>query len=217
MKTLFNLRLYFFALASAATLVACAAPGLDSGVDTSESADASPSIRGPLRIDVFSARGFLGGSEYERYYLTDALLWRECGSVVSSAREVHDRDHIEGDEVLSKDPQLKIQQRRVEKLTSSQIESLRNAAASVLGSVNKGDKSVESAPGSVFSLSSPGVFELLVEMGGRRERIISSVDAVADKRSATLEKAHELFATLRGVGPEICGASTFYGIERRKL
>ena len=76
---------------------------------------------------------------------------------------------------------------------------------------------VAASPGSVFSLGSPGLFEMLVAIGEKKERVISSVDAVADKKSKTLEKAHELFAMLRGVGPEMCGARTFYGIERRSL
>ena len=180
-------------------------------------ADSSAASSAPLKIDVFSARGFLGGSEYERYYLTEKLLWRECGSVLSAARDTSERQPLEGDEVLSKDPQLKIQQRRVEKLTASQIGSLKEKALRLLESIDPNKKRLEPPPGSVFSLSSPGVFEMFVEIGGRRQRIISSVDAVADKQSDTLEKAHELFSLLRGVGPEICGAQTFYGITRRSL
>ena len=32
-------------------------------------------------LDIFAARGFLGGSDYEHYTLKDGLLWRECGSL----------------------------------------------------------------------------------------------------------------------------------------
>ena len=183
----------------------------------SSSSSSLPAASGPLQIDVFSARGFLGGSEYERYYLTGSLLWRECGSVSPAPTTASKKAPLEGDQVLSSDPQLHIQERRVEKLTRAQAQSLRNQALSVLSSVDPNTKHSEPPPGSVFSLADPGLFEMLVAVGDKKERIISSVDAVADKKSATLKQAHELFAKLRGIGPEICGASTFYGIEREAL
>ncbi len=176
---------------------------------------ATPVPTGPLSIDLFSARGFLGGSEYERYYLSGAILWRECGSIASGAKPAAGQKKLEGDEVLSTDPQLKIEQRRVERLSAAQAKEIRARALEVLALVNPETKREEPPPGSVFSLSAPGLFEMLVQVGTKKERVISSVDAVAEKRTATLEKAHELFSTLRGVGPTICGSTTFYGIDRK--
>ena len=188
-----------------------------SGADTS-GADTS----GELKVDLFSARGFLGGSEYERYYLSGKVLWRECGSISPSAKQAGaksgiQKSSLEGDEVLSKDPQLTIQERRVERLSADQVQAVRRGAFEVLTAAGKSAERHEPPPGSVFSLGSPGLFEMLVTIGEKKERVISSVDAVADKKSSTLEKAHELFSMLRGVGPEMCGARTFYGIERRSL
>ncbi len=169
----------------------------------------------PVTLDIFSARGFLGGSEYERYYLSDGLLWRECGSIAKGKKDpsAHPRPaKLAGDSVLKVDPQLSLQERRVERLTSQQVATLSRQVADLL------DKSPETsafpAPGSVFSLSDPGVFELLVHLGSSQQRVITSVDAVADRSNAALDAAHDLFATIRGVGPEICNARTFYGIER---
>lgn len=169
---------------------------------------------GDLKIDLFSARGFLGGSEYERYYLTGNILWRECGSI--SAAGATKKVKLEGDQVLSRDPQLSIQERRVEKLSRDAVRAVRVHAAKVL-EARKAKKIDEPPPGSVFSLKDPGLFEMLVQVGGAQDRIISSVDAVADKRTDTLDKANELFAILRGVGPEICGSKTFYGIGRQEF
>ncbi len=208
-----------FFISALLVLGACAPASHSSDPElSSESAPlADPS--GELKVDLFSARGFLGGSEYERYYLSGKVLWRECGSISPSAKRAGAKSGtstLEGDDVLSKDPQLSIQERRVERLSADQAAAVRRGALEVLTTAAKGTEQRE-PPGSVFSLGSPGLFEMLVSVGEKKERVISSVDAVADKKSKTLEKAHELFAVLRGVGPEICGARTFYGIDRRSL
>jgi len=179
--------------------------------DEGEAVDADA---GELKIDLFSARGFLGGSEYERYYLTGNILWRECGSISAAAKS--SKPKLEGDQVLSKDPQLSIQERRVEKLSRDALRAVRMQAARVL-EARRAKKTAEPPPGSVFSLADPGLFEMMVQVGGSQDRIISSVDAVADKRTDTLDKANELFTILRGVGPEICGSKTFYGIGRQTI
>ncbi|MFN8389482.1 MAG: hypothetical protein U0136_04250 [Bdellovibrionota bacterium] len=195
-------------------------PGLLScsagGVGSPENELDAVAMNGPLKIDVFSARGFLGGSEYERYFLNGNLLWRECGSIDAASKAPPKKPEVEGDKVLSSDPQLHIQERRVEKLTAKQAEVLRSEALSVLGKIQSAKHS-EPPPGSVFSLGDPGVFEMMVAVGDKKERLISSVDAVADRSSPTLENAYSLFSKLRGIGPEICGSDTFYGIQRQKM
>ena len=169
----------------------------------------------PLTLDVFSARGFLGGSDYERYYVTDSLVWRECGNI-ARAPEKTARGHLEGDEVLQEDPSLEIRQRRVENLSRAQQAMLKEKASALITSLDSND--VETPPpGSFFSLSDPGLFELSVKLGTRKKRVITSVDAVADKTSLQMQQAHELFALLRGVGPTICESPTFFGISRREL
>ena len=154
----------------------------------------------PVKIDIFSARGFLGGSEYERYYLTGNILWRECGTISNAHKQTALHTELEGDQVFRPDPQLTIQERRVERLSKEERKKILQTAASVLKA--SAERSIpEPPPGSVFSLADPGMFELLLAVDKEKKRIITSVDAVADRHSPTLDKAHELFATLRGIGP----------------
>jgi len=190
------------------------AAGCGFAVSSSPADSELPGKNEALKLDVFAARGFLGGSEYERYHLEDRVLWKECGSV-SPAGRAKEQKKLEGDEVLSKDPQLSIQERRVEKLDGDQMNAIRSKAWELLSERAQQGLHDEPPPGSVFALSAPGVFEMYAEFAAKKDRIISSVDAVADKSTSSLEKAHELFALLRGVGPEICGVRTFYGIERK--
>lgn len=188
--------------------------GCSFGISSSPADSDLPGKNEALKLDIFAARGFLGGSEYERYHLEDKVLWKECGSVSPAGKAPKEQKNLEGDEVLSKDPQLSIQERRVEKLDSDQLASIREKAWELLTEREKSATHNEPPPGSVFSLSAPGVFEMFVNFASKKERIISSVDAVADM-APSLDKAHELFSLLRGVGPEICGVRTFYGIERK--
>ncbi|MCB0323058.1 MAG: hypothetical protein KDD69_05770 [Bdellovibrionales bacterium] len=172
----------------------------------------------PLEVDVFSARGFLGGSEYERYVLNDDVMWRECGSIAKrspdgSGGAADIPEDLEGNDVLPADPNLAIEQRRVEPVNEAQQSLLKELALAVLETAEHTDRR-EPPPGSFFSLSDPGLFELNIRLGERSSRILTSVDAVADRQSPSLAKAHDLFATLRGIGPTICDAPTFFGITR---
>ena len=194
---------------SIASTYGCSAIGL-SGLGTSE---AYVPVGAPLAVDVFSARGFLGGSEYERYVIKDNFLWRECGSI-SQAKASASSEELEGDELLGEDPSLKVNQRRVEKLSPEQMTRLKQLAARLLKAKEKTEKR-SPLPGGYFSLSDPGLFELGVKLGKADARIVTSVDAVADKNSPELAETYELFASLRGVGPTICNARTFFGIGRK--
>ncbi len=70
------------------------------------------------------------------------------------------------------------------------------------------------APGAPRGLKEPGVFELTFELDGERRNILTSVDAVSDGTEARSDAIRKLFARLRAVGPVICNARTFFGIER---
>jgi hypothetical protein len=72
-------------------------------------------------------------------------------------------------------------------------------------------------PGSFFSLGDPGLFEVRITLGAQQRSIVTSVDAVSDQNNPTLGKTHQLFAALRGVGPLICDAQTFFGIARAEI
>ena len=168
----------------------------------------------PLYLDLFSARGFLGGSEYERYFLKDDFLWRECGAV-NPNQAIAEPSSLDGNQFLEADPTLKIEQRRVENLSSDQRLLMKQRTLELIRSIGESSpKKSLPPPGSYFALSDPGIFELQLTLGEKRHLVVTSVDAVAEKESDSLQKAHELFQLLRSIGPEICGSSTFFGIAR---
>lgn len=185
-----------------------------SSISSGHAPDVTNASGQAVTLDLFSARGFLGGSDYERYYLSDGLLWRECGSVSRGKKGVarEARKKLPGDSVLKDDPQLSLQERRVERLSADQAAALSKEVQELLSEAEQGPS--YPPPGSVFSLSDPGIFELLVRMGSSQQRVLTSVDAVADRSLPALASAHAVFEQLRGIGPEMCGARTFYGIAR---
>ena len=139
------------------------------------------------------------------------MLWRECGKVVANKRG--EKKPAEGDSVFREDPQLEIVQRRIEHLSAEQVGALKLKAQELLSSIASTSPNTP-PPGSVFSLAAPGLLELSVGIGKTRERVVTSVDAVSEQESEALSGVHRLFATLRGIGPEICTARTFFGIGR---
>lgn len=170
-----------------------------------------------LTIDLFAARGFLGGSDYERYVLTEDVLWRECGQIQSSkqaaAKRSKDQPDMDGDKVFKRDPNLQIQERRVEVLSTSQRARLDELAAAFLqAAASAGSK--QPAPGSVFSLSEPGLFELAVRRDDSKTRVVTSVDAVSDGSAESMAEAKDLYSAIRGIGPVICSSKSFFGVYR---
>ncbi len=178
----------------------------------------------PLVLDVFSARGFLGGSDYERYALNDDVLWRECGSV-GNPNKRRQAKAIEGDDVLLNDPNLIVRERRVELLDTQSLLALKKSAQELLENSQKQpesdndkywkEKSTIPRPGSVFSLRGPGLFEISVQFGEKKNHIVTSIDAVAEAQESTLGRTNELFAAIRGVGPLLCNSRTFFGVHRK--
>lgn len=209
------------------------------GVSSSSVSESGSVPAGPLRLDIFSARGFLGGSDYERYVVDGDVLWRECGQV-TSAKKGRTVPPLEGDAVLSKDPQLTPGERRVEALTETEVAAIKRAVVRTFDAASterdagqdsgRSDTDPAAAspqkggqisladrlppPGSIFSLVSPGVFELSASLGGQSGRFVTAVDAVAERETAALGEMNSLFATVRGIGPVICGSKTFFGVGR---
>ena len=172
-----------------------------------------------LTIDLCAARGFLGGSDYERYVLTEDVLWRECGQIQSSkqaaAKRAKDQPALDGDTILKKDPNLQIQERRVEVLSSTQRGKVDMLSAELLQILSE-SKGKQPPPGSVFSLSEPGLFELSVRRDEKKERLVTSVDAVSEGAGKSLAEAKSLYEAVRGIGPEICGSKSFFGVYRKE-
>lgn len=177
-------------------------------------ADEQRLVKTPLTFDLFSARGFLGGSDYERYALSDGVLWRECGNVEKKGAALA-RPAVEGDTVLSNNPGLILQERRLELLSDEQALALRKMAEALIER-RAATQNALPAPGSVHSLSGPGLFELKLNFGGNKQHIVTSVDVIAEESTGVFRAANEFFATIRGVGPVMCNAPTFYGISRNE-
>ncbi len=177
-------------------------------------------VKSDLKVDIFAARGFLDGSDYERYVLKGGALWRECGGVLQKdARATRSQAGATGKTknaaVFREDPNLSAVENRVESLNQEQLDGLTAYARDILDISEKQRLSLP-LPGSVFSLTQPGVFELGVSMGQKSTRVVTSVDAVADReaRIVAAERAHRLFRALRSIGPVICKSRTFFGVGR---
>ncbi|HQH26723.1 MAG TPA: hypothetical protein PLP17_04940 [Oligoflexia bacterium] len=196
-------------LCAAASFSACAKRRIDASSLTAELRSA------PLEIDVFAARAFLGGSEYERYYLNHDILWRECGKLSPAAKKMPRPANLAGDAVFPDDPSLTLVTRRVEKLSADQELQLKVAAAELLKTKAMSDEK-EPLPGSAFSLSEPGTLEMSLVFGASKLRIVTSVDGVADKETPALSHVSDLLSFVRGIGPVICEAETFYGVPRKQ-
>lgn len=162
----------------------------------------------PLVIDVFTARGFLGGSDYEHYKIEDGMLWRECGNVAGSGQP---KGSTAGD------PNLVRLQSDLEQLTPTQLRELKLQAEQFLVSQEASKRRKLPRPGSVFSLAGPGLVEMSVAYGDRRQHAVTSVDAIAEGDTTALTAANRLFATVRGIGPVICNTRTFFGIKRAQI
>lgn len=155
-----------------------------------------------IELDIFAARGFLGGSDYEHYTLKDGLLWRECGSIPVKKG------------VSSTGVQLKTLQVRQKRL-----ESLKPAEqAPIIDALNLAKLELDSVavkslptPESVKSMSDGGLFELK----STKFELATTVDAVGDGKTSQTAKLRALFEKVRNVGPVICDAQTFFGIGRR--
>ncbi|GEM_PF-5047925 len=173
-----------------------------------------------LDLDAFAARGFLGGSDFERYRLVNGQIWRECGMVLprSKSGKLQKRKSLEGDEIFPNDPNLTVAERRVDSVNSKQAQAIESAVREWMPLVS-GSRGKTPLPGSVFSLAEPGVLELGVKRDGEKARLVTSVDAVSDKADGlmVLSKSHALLELLRGVGPEICQRRSFFGIGRETL
>lgn len=170
----------------------------------------------PVSLDIFAARGFLGGSDYERYVMKNGVLWRECGSVLPKSKPGDDSKSGAakgaGDVALPRDPSLSIQQRRVEVL-KPEDQGLVLGALRTLLETPKGELP---GPESVFSLADGGIFEVKVEMDGKSLRAVTNVDAVSDSKTDFSAFLAKVFTAVRTIGPTICRSETFFGVGKSR-
>ncbi|MBP9837889.1 MAG: hypothetical protein KBC84_04175 [Proteobacteria bacterium] len=170
------------------------------------------SLGGPLQIDVFAARGFLGGSNFERYHLVENVVWRECGDINSKSKKKEIT--LKGDSLFKNDPQLETQERIVDNLNKEKLVTIQNSVLKLMETL-KADPSTLPPPGSVFSLSDPGIIEVEITVGKNVKHLITSVDAVSDSETSKLKAMNNLITNLRSIGKEICHQDTFFGIGKR--
>jgi hypothetical protein len=158
-----------------------------------------------MDLDLFAARGFLGGSDYEHYVLKDGLLWRECGSVTPKA----ELDNLSD---ARKRSLLQVRQKRLESLTPETQYPIVLAARALHEELKAGEKLP--GPESVRSIRDGGVLELRIKGETGEVNILTNVNAVSEPKTKTLEQLKKLFSATRGVGPLICDAQTFFGVGR---
>ena len=201
------LRPFILLLATTTLLAGC------SGLFEPGPASEEESFSGKLELDVFAARGFLNGSDYERYVLKDDVLWRECGSLVSAKNKQAQTSGIQGDNVFTSDPNLTITQRRVETLTNQDRAKAARQTDLLLQALATAPAPLP-PPGGVFGLSQSGVIEASVTLNNRSQRVLTSVDAVSEPESAAATALNSFLATVRSFGPTICRDPTFFGIGK---
>lgn len=157
-----------------------------------------------IHLDLFAARGFLGGSDYEHYTMNDGILWRECGALTPKKGEENVRNYP-----------LKVQQKRLESLTPEAQYPLIEAIRALKQKASSQDISRLEKPQSVRSIKDGGLFDLQISEGSSSLSIITNVDAVSDPKSPVAESLKSLFEKVRGVGPVMCNWQTFFGIVRK--
>ncbi len=165
----------------------------------------------PLTIDIFAARGFLTGTNYERYYFDDNILWRECGDVTKE-------DNQKSDVLLPAfafHPNLKLENTGKELLNAEEFRKISNTAVNLFDVMSEENITNLPPPESLSSLSNAGVFEIRINYNGKERAFTTSLDGINEGKLGVQRMTRTLFTLIRGVGPVICGSQTFFGIERR--
>lgn len=166
-----------------------------------------------VELDVFMARGYVGGSEFERYHIDGDLLWRECGTIKRKKTASKGKKNAPGDNIFPYDPNLSLEDRTVESLQDEQLDILFSHISETLEERKKSAE-VGPPPGSIFSFSEPGLIEVRIGVGDERASIITNVDATAESELPALKAVKGLVEYVRGVGAPMCNARTFFGLSR---
>ena len=168
-----------------------------------------------LTIDIFAAHGFLGGSSYERYYLENNKLWRECGELTENEDDSKDAKPSAFPEVFAAHKSILPKDACFDTLTTKQLAAVARAVQSVK-TTSSNTTAVREHPGSLFSLSSGGAFESKITLSGSPQSVSTTLTAVSNAESGRDQALNELYSLLRGVGREMCGSKIFFGIGRKR-
>ena len=164
-----------------------------------------------MTIDIYAGHGFLGGSSYERYYLENNKLWRECGALSEDETEAKPSAFAE---VFAAHPSIQPKDASFETLTPKQLTDIARAMQALKTVANSNVITPQQA-GSLFSLSSGGAFEMKFSLNGGASTISSSLSAISNAESPRDKAANELFMVVRGVGREMCSSKIFFGVGRK--
>ncbi|MCC6931668.1 MAG: hypothetical protein IT292_00230 [Deltaproteobacteria bacterium] len=166
---------------------------------------------GAISVDIFAAHGFLGGSSYERYYLENNKLWRECGSLDDEQTETKPSAFPD---VFLMHPTIVPKDASFETLSNDLLGRISAALVPLQSYPAKNPKKTDKA-GSLFSLSGGGVFELSYSQNSKKFKISTSLSAISNAETVDNRNVNELFSLIRGIGPDICGSKIFFGVGKK--
>lgn len=162
----------------------------------------NPATARGLKVQATLTRAFLKGADYERYAISDEVLYQECGSITNGAGS---RKTLPGDDLLPPRHDFKTVERRVERL-SPQV------AAKLLAVIDKLQPESLPAPGPHTALKEPGKYSITIFIDGKKQEYLTSVDAIASAQSELLRLLKGITTVLRSSNPPLCGQRTFFGI-----
>lgn len=163
----------------------------------------------PLVLDLFAGRGFAGGAEYERYHLTDKILWRECGTIERKKQEIKSNKKQQASS--RSDPNLSATDKGVVTLSDDELATIKFAARELLSQ----NITNVPPPGALFTMIQPGTYELEFSLGEEKGQLTTALDSVSTKNPTTLVFARDLYVALRAAGEKnSCTDHDFFGIGR---
>lgn len=160
-------------------------------------------------IELFLVRGFLGGTDYERFYLKDDAMWYECGEISDLPKL--EFQPITADKYLPQNARMEVSQRLVAKLNDQRLSEVASQVKQIQ-SIDFEGKLLP--PGSILGLSGAGLVELRIKSADTVKTVTASIDELSEGSGIELEQLRSFIQYVRGSGEVLCGHETFYAIKR---
>ena len=163
-------------------------------------------------VDIFAARGFLGGSSYERYFLKNGELFRECGDL---KEEPNPFPSTIAPGIFATHTSIYPKDGSKVSLNSEDLIKLQDAISATIRSLSN-DTSLAKLdmPQSPFRLAQGGVFELKIANNSKSYQIKTSLDQLTADNNKQLLSSLKLFTILRSFGLPMCNSQVFFGVGR---
>lgn len=161
-------------------------------------------------VELFLVRGFLGGTDYERFSLKGDGMWYECGEVSDLPQT--EIQPMTADKYLPQNARLKASQREIAKLDDQRASAIAAQIKQLLAADFDGKLL---PPGSILGLAGAGLIELRIVSAESVKTITASVDEVSEGSGKELELLRTFIQYVRGSGGVLCGHETFYAIKRQ--